>query len=142
MRWGELLPTLRRLELRGELRGGRFVANFGGEQFALPDAVGELRKLRRTPGLGELVLISASDPLNLVGIVTPGARIAAQPSTRILLRDGVPVAWLSAGKCQWLADASESERALYEAALRSQAPRPSGLPGQRSLLSGRGASVS
>ncbi|HEX6244516.1 MAG TPA: hypothetical protein VFZ61_26540, partial [Polyangiales bacterium] len=123
VRWGELLPTLRRLELRGELRGGRFVANFGGEQFALPDVVGALRKLRRSSTLGELSVICASDPLNLVGIITPGARIAAQPSTRILLRDGVPVAWLSAGKTQWLADVSETDQPLFEAALRSHAAR-------------------
>jgi ATP-dependent Lhr-like helicase len=122
LRWGELLPTLRRLELRGELRGGRFVANFGGEQFALPEAVGALRKLRRSAPTSERVVISASDPLNLVGIITPGARIPSQPSTRILLRAGVPVAVLSAGKCQWLSEPDdEAERALGEAALRSQA---------------------
>jgi ATP-dependent Lhr-like helicase len=120
--WRDLLYVLRRMEARGELRGGRFVANFGGEQFALPDAVSLLRKLRNADAQGELVAISASDPLNLVGILTPGARIPAQPSTRILLRDGLPVAWLSAGKCQWLEDVAVQDRALYEAALRSKAP--------------------
>jgi ATP-dependent Lhr-like helicase len=142
VRWGELLPTLRRLELRGELRGGRFVANFGGEQFALPDVVATLRKLRRSPLLGELVAISASDPLNLVGIITPGARISAQPSTRILLRDGVPVAWLSAGKCQWLTDVSQPDQTLFEAALRSQGARPSSPPGVRPRAPERGVSAS
>jgi ATP-dependent helicase Lhr and Lhr-like helicase len=120
--WRELLQVLRQLEARGEVRGGRFVANFGGEQFALPNAIALLRKLRNAAPEGELLTISASDPLNLVGIVTPGARIAAQPSTRILLRDGVPVASLSAGKCQWLADVPRADQPLYEAALRSQNP--------------------
>jgi ATP-dependent Lhr-like helicase len=121
VRWGELLPVLRRMEARGELRGGRFVANFGGEQYALPEVVGQLRKLRKQPPSGELLAISASDPLNLVGIIAPGTRIPAQPSTRILLRDGVPVAALSAGACQCLIEASDAERTLFEAALRGRA---------------------
>jgi ATP-dependent Lhr-like helicase len=120
--WRDLLHVLRQMEARGEVRGGRFVANFGGEQFALPNAISLLRKLRSAEPRAELVCISASDPLNLVGILTPGARIPAQPSTRILLRDGLPVAWLSAGKCQWLEDVALADRPLYEAALRSQAP--------------------
>jgi ATP-dependent Lhr-like helicase len=118
--WRELLPVLRQLEARGEVRGGRFVANFGGEQFALPEAVSLLRKLRSAPAARELLCISASDPLNLVGLITPGARIPAQPSTRILLCDGTPVAFLSAGKCQWLADVAAEDRTLFEAALRSR----------------------
>jgi ATP-dependent Lhr-like helicase len=109
------------MEARGELRGGRFVASFGGEQYALPEVVGQLRKLRKQPPSGELLAISASDPLNLVGIIAPGARIPAQPSTRILLRDGVPVAALSAGACQCLIEASDAERTLFEAALRGRA---------------------
>jgi ATP-dependent Lhr-like helicase len=121
VRWGELLPVLRRMEARGELRGGRFVANFGGEQYALPEVVGQLRKLRKQPPSGELLTISASDPLNLVGIIAPGARIPAQPSTRILLRDGMPVAVLGAGACQCLIEASDAERTLFEAALRGRA---------------------
>jgi ATP-dependent Lhr-like helicase len=125
--WRELLPVLRQMETRGEVRGGRFVANFGGEQFALPEAVSLLRKLRSAPPARELLCISASDPLNLVGIITPGARIPAQPSTRILLCDGTPVAFLSAGKCQWLADVALEDRTLFEAALRSRPPGTRGL---------------
>jgi ATP-dependent Lhr-like helicase len=121
VRWGELLRVLRRMEARGEVRGGRFVANFGGEQYALPEAVSQLRKLRQKPPSGELIAISASDPLNLVGILAPGARIPAQPSTRILLRDGLPVAVLSGGKCQRLVDADDAERTHFEAALRGRA---------------------
>jgi ATP-dependent Lhr-like helicase len=120
--WRELLPVLRQMEARGDVRGGRFVANFGGEQFALPEAVSLLRKLRNAPATRELLTICASDPLNLTGIVAPGARIPAQPSTRILLCDGTPVAFLLAGKCQWLSDVPPADHPLFEAALRSRAP--------------------
>lgn len=90
--WRELLQVYRRLEARGELRGGRFLAGATGEQYALPEAVGSLREVRRAETDGTLVSISAADPLNLVGIVTPGARIPALTLNRILYRDGVPVA--------------------------------------------------
>src|SRR6185436_7091315 len=70
--WRDLLGVYRKLEARGELRGGRFVGGFAGEQYALPEAVGLLRQVRREEPRGELVAISAADPLNLVGIVTPG----------------------------------------------------------------------
>ena len=96
--WGELVRVLRQLEARGEIRGGRFVANFGGEQYALPASVAHLRRLRRTPAAGELCVISASDPLNLVGVITPGARIPQVPSSRITLRDGVPIAATIGGR--------------------------------------------
>ena len=74
--WREMLMCLRRLEARGEIRGGRFVAGFSGEQFALPEAIGLLRDARRKPNDGEFVSLSAADPLNLVGIITPGAQAA------------------------------------------------------------------
>ena len=67
------LRVYRRLEARGEIRGGRFVAGFSGEQFALPDAVGMLREVRRQPASDAWVSLSGADPLNLVGILTPGA---------------------------------------------------------------------
>ena len=73
--WRDLLRVYRKLEARGEIRGGRFVAGFSGEQFALPEAVGLLRSVRRKPGTGVLVSVSAADPLNLVGIITPGSRV-------------------------------------------------------------------
>jgi len=69
--WRELAAVYRRLEARGEIRGGRFVSGFGGEQFALADAVGRLRAVRKLDKSGELVALSGADPLNLVGIVTP-----------------------------------------------------------------------
>ncbi len=102
--WRELLQVYRRLEARGELRGGRFVAGVTGEQFALPQAVVSLRAVRREEGAGTLVAISAADPLNLVGIVTPGERIAALARNRIVFRDGVPLAVLEAGEVRFLKD--------------------------------------
>src|SRR6187397_1292587 len=75
--WRDLVRVYRRLEARGEIRGGRFVAGFGGEQFAAPDAIGRLRAVRRAEKPGELVVLSAVDPLNLVGILTPGQWVAA-----------------------------------------------------------------
>src|SRR4029077_11816907 len=72
--WRELLGMLRRLEGRGEVRGGRFVTDFLGEQFALPIAVESLRAMRCESAVGETVIVSAADPLNLVGIVVPGDR--------------------------------------------------------------------
>src|SRR6185295_20255118 len=74
--WRELVMVYRRLEARGEIRGGRFVGGFGGEQFALPEAVGRLRAVRKMERIDELVVLSAADPLNLVGILTPQARVA------------------------------------------------------------------
>jgi len=96
--WFELSRAYRRLEAQGEIRGGYFVNGVSGEQFALPEAVGLLRSVRKMPTTGALIAISAADPLNLAGILTPGLRIAAIKVHRILLRDGVPVAALKAGQ--------------------------------------------
>jgi ATP-dependent Lhr-like helicase len=104
--WRELVRVYRRMEARGEIRGGRFVAGFGGEQFAAPDAVGRLRAVRRMEALDELVVLSAADPLNLVGILTPQARIASIYRNRILLKDGVPIAALEGGELRRLAESS------------------------------------
>ncbi|NNF95775.1 MAG: DEAD/DEAH box helicase [Halobacteria archaeon] len=95
--WRELLYIYRRMEARGELRGGRFVQGFAGEQYALPEAVSELRKIRNHPTQGDLVALSAADPLNLSGLITAGQRVPMQPNHRLLYRDGVPIA-SSAGK--------------------------------------------
>ncbi len=89
--WRELLPVLRRLEARGEVRGGRFVAGMVGEQFALPEAVEALRAVRRRPGVTETVVVAAADPLNLVGIVVPGARVPPAAREVIAYRDGEAV---------------------------------------------------
>ena len=90
--WRDLTRIYRRLEARGELRGGRFVSGMSGEQFALPEAVERLRAIRRTQPTGKVLTISAADPLNLAGIITSGERIRAAVRTRIAYRDGVPVA--------------------------------------------------
>ncbi len=88
--WRELLYALRRLEARGEIRGGRFVAGFAGEQFALPEAVAALRRARSLPRSGECVTLSAADPLNLLGIVLRGERVPAARAEAIRLVDGAP----------------------------------------------------
>ncbi len=89
--WRLLLSVFRRLEARGEVRGGRFVAGFVGEQFALPEAVDTLRAVRRTPPQTETVIVPAADPLNVVGIVTPGSRIATSSTQVIAFENGVPI---------------------------------------------------
>ncbi len=89
--WRDVLRALRRMEARGSVRGGRFVAGFYGEQYARPEAVESLRKVRRMEKKGELVRVSAVDPLNLVGIVTPGPRVTSVHTRAVLYRDGVPL---------------------------------------------------
>ena len=90
-KWRELQIAFRRLEDRGEIRGGRFVDGFLGEQFALPVAVESLRATRKQPLTGEILTISAADPLNLVGILVPGARVPAISGKTVAFRDGVAV---------------------------------------------------
>ena len=121
--WRDLLRVYRRLEARGEIRGGRFVAGFSGEQFALPDAVGLMREIRRRPASGEWVSLSGADPLNLIGILTPGQRLSALTANWIVYRDGLPVAALTGGKAQFLteletADQWEAEKRLVRSAAR------------------------
>jgi ATP-dependent Lhr-like helicase len=99
--WRELLYVYRRLESRGEIRGGRFVAGFTGEQFALPEAIGLLREVRRRPASGEWTAVSGVDPLNLAGILTPGPKLAALAGNRVLYRDGIPAATLSGGAIEF-----------------------------------------
>ncbi|HEY2820511.1 MAG TPA: DEAD/DEAH box helicase [Candidatus Acidoferrum sp.] len=90
-KWREVLVTMRRLEDRGEIRGGRFVSGFLGEQFGLPLAVESLRATRNLAKTGESVTVSAADPLNLVGIVVPGERVAANSGRTVAFRDGIAV---------------------------------------------------
>jgi ATP-dependent Lhr-like helicase len=100
--WRELLMCCRRLEARGEIRGGRFVAGFTGEQYAAPEAIALLREARRKPHDGHYVSLSGADPLNLVGILTPGARLPSLSGNRLLYRDGVPIALLTGGEVSFL----------------------------------------
>ena len=96
--WRLLLRAFHRLEARGEIRGGRFVSGLAGEQFALPEAIPVLRQVRKQPLAGELVSISASDPLNLAGSLLPGQKVPALSGNRLVFRDGLPAAALVAGK--------------------------------------------
>jgi ATP-dependent Lhr-like helicase len=123
--WRDLLRVYRRLEARGEIRGGRFVAGFAGEQFALPDAVGLLREVRRKPADDAWISISGADPLNLVGLLTPGPKLAALTGNRLLYRNGLPVAVLAGGEVQFLEPLdSGSEWGARKALLRGAVPAP------------------
>jgi len=157
--WRVLLRIYHRLEARGEIRGGRFVAGISGEQFALPEAVGMLRAIRRArtgtmdfgirsasqmaqdsatdpahivglpsaPSSTEasMVSVSAADPLNLVGIITPGGRITAFTSNRILYHNGEPVALLESGETKFLVELSRSMEWKAKSALMRKATPPS-----------------
>ncbi|MEO6967263.1 MAG: DEAD/DEAH box helicase [Rhodanobacteraceae bacterium] len=116
--WREILRVCQRLEARGEIRGGRFVAGMVGEQFALPEAVGALRSARRAPHDGALIRISGADPLNLIGHVLPGAKVPAITGSRVVFRDGVPLATRVAGEITLLQELSgDDERAVRNAFL-------------------------
>jgi ATP-dependent Lhr-like helicase len=116
--WRELARVYRRLEARGEIRGGRFVAGMSGEQFALPRAVERLREVRRTPPDGRVLAVSAADPLNLAGIVTAGERVRARVRTRLAYRDGAPVAVREADVVRPLTDLDPAWSAAVSQALR------------------------
>src|SRR6185437_14293221 len=147
--WRVLLRIYHRLEQRGEIRGGRFVAGISGEQFALPEAVGMLRAIRRTrtgamdfgfrspareaeeriadPIATEtesLVSVSAADPLNLVGIITPGGRVTAHTSNRILYRNGEPITVLESGEVHFLVELSRTTEWKAKSALMRKATPP------------------
>jgi ATP-dependent Lhr-like helicase len=126
--WWALVRVYRRLEARGEIRGGRFVDGCAHEQYALPEAVTALREVRRQRADGTHVVIAATDPLNLVGIIGPGPRVAAKPATRIAYRDGVAVAVRQAAEIRWLTDleprlAFELSTALSRASTRASNPQ-------------------
>ena len=104
--WRDLIGCCRRLEARGDIRGGRFVAGFSGEQYATAEAIGLLRDVRRTirsaTAPATRVSLSAADPLNLVGILTPGARLPALTGNRVLYDQALPQAVLAAGEIRFL----------------------------------------
>jgi ATP-dependent helicase Lhr and Lhr-like helicase len=156
--WRVLLRIYHRLEARGEIRGGRFVAGISGEQFALPEAVGMLRAIRRTRtgpmdfglrspqkeepsltgglpqvGLGadggadgqeSLISVSAADPLNLIGIITPGGRVSAHTANRVLYRNGEPITVLESGETRFLVELSRTLEWKAKAALVRKATPP------------------
>ncbi len=108
--WRDLLRVYHRLEARGEIRGGRFIAGLSGEQFALPEAIAALRQMRKRAPDGEWLALSALDPLNLVGTVVAGTKVPRQLGARVLWRDGLPVATLVAGEVAWLAELPAAEQ--------------------------------
>jgi ATP-dependent Lhr-like helicase len=115
--WRDLLRVYRRLEARGEIRGGRFVSGFSGEQFALAEAVSRLRALRRQGDTATWISVSGADPLNIVGIIVPGPKLPALTGNRVLYRDGIAIALLVGGEIQFLeeldgASAWEASNAL------------------------------
>ena len=90
--WRDLLVQYRRMEMAGEVRGGRFVSGFTGEQFALPEAVEALRAIRKASGASSHeIKLSATDPLNLAGVILPGPRVPAVPTNFLVLKNGVVV---------------------------------------------------
>jgi ATP-dependent Lhr-like helicase len=120
--WRDLVSVYRRMEARGELRGGRFVHGMSGEQFALPEAVGLLRSVRKEAHTGALQSVSACDPLNLVGIVTPEAeRVAALRRNRVIYRDGVAIAAVESGTPRMLSNHTAEDERLVRS-FREAAP--------------------
>jgi ATP-dependent Lhr-like helicase len=121
--WRDLLMCCRRLEARGEIRGGRFVAGFSGEQYATPEAVGLLRDMRKKPESGQLIAVSAADPLNLIGTLTPEGRVPALTGNRVLYRDGLPVAAYVGGEVRLLMQLEPKEQwEAHNAILRRHVP--------------------
>jgi ATP-dependent Lhr-like helicase len=136
--WRDLLRVYRRLEARGEIRGGRFVGGFSGEQFATADAVHLLRSIRRTTADGSMISVSAADPLNMLGILVPGPRLSPAAANRLLYRDGVPVAVLEAKEMRFLIEMSAAEQwQARNALLRRRVP-----PKVRAYLNQSGSTTS
>jgi ATP-dependent Lhr-like helicase len=126
--WRELRRVYQRLEARGEIRGGRFVEGVVGEQFALPEAVESLRRVRKRELDGALIAISGADPLNLVGGVLPGAKVPALANSRIVYRDGSPIAVQVAGEIALLQTLEPAEERAVRAAMRGRSSLPPVVP--------------
>jgi ATP-dependent Lhr-like helicase len=128
--WRELARVYRRLEARGEIRGGRFVTGMSGEQFALAEAVQQLREVRRSRPDGRLIALSTADPLNLCGIVTAGDRVRAARRNRLVFRDGVPLAALEGDVVRELSPIDPDVADEVRRSLRRDAFRGTGRPGR------------
>jgi len=100
------------MEARGEIRGSRCVAGFTGEQFALPEAIRQLRAIRRKKTQGTVVTVSGSDPLNLAGLLTLGQRVSSLPSNQLTYRDGVPTAFENEKRPLTVIESEDSGRAV------------------------------
>jgi len=124
--WRDLLRTFWRLEARGEVRGGRFVEGFSGEQFAHSEAVSPLRRQRDADKGESLVVICAADPLNLTGVITPGERVPATLGNRILFRNGVPTAARVAGEIRYPQRVRPNEQWQYQQLLTKRYGAPTG----------------
>ena len=136
--WRDLLRVYRRLEARGEIRGGRFIGGFSGEQFASADAVHLLRSIRRTAVDGSMISISAADPLNMLGILVPGPRLSPAASNRLLYRDGVPITILEAKEIRYVVEMNAAEQwQARNALLRRRVP-----PKVRAYLNQSGSTTS
>jgi ATP-dependent helicase Lhr and Lhr-like helicase len=132
-RWRDLLRVYRKFEARGEIRGGRFVSGFSGEQFALPEAVAALRAVRRRAPDDSLVSVSGADPLNLAGILTPGPKLAAIAGNRVLYRDGIPIAFLEGDSTRFLVPVEPEIENRARLALHGHAEPAIHLPRMRRL---------
>ncbi|MCX7563438.1 ATP-dependent DNA helicase, partial [Xanthomonadaceae bacterium XH05] len=127
--WRVLLRELRRLEARGEIRGGRFVQGLSGEQFALPEAIPLLRRMRDQTPDGELICVSGADPLNLSGIAVTGPKVPRLAGAQLLYRDGIPLATQITGTIQWLSDdMSPADRHQATEMLQGRPRRPVPVP--------------
>ncbi|MDX1969584.1 MAG: DEAD/DEAH box helicase [Planctomycetaceae bacterium] len=122
-RWWELAPVFRRLEARGELRGGRFITGVAGEQFALESTIAQLRRHRNADDQTDLVCISAVDPLNLVGVLTPPPRIPSQAANKVAYLKGAAAGAVQAGEILWLMKLSAAEQKRVRAALQGWEPQ-------------------
>ncbi|HEY0878737.1 MAG TPA: DEAD/DEAH box helicase [Zeimonas sp.] len=122
--WRDLVRVYQRLEARGEIRGGRFIAGVPGEQFALPEAIALLRASRRAaPQAPQWVCVAAADPANLLGSLLPGTRVPRIAGARVLYRDGVPVATSTGDRLEWLQAPTMEERAIATQHLLGRARR-------------------
>ena len=132
-RWRDLLRVYRKLEARGEIRGGRFVSGFSGEQFALPEAVAALRAIRRRTADDSLVSVSGADPLNLAGILTPGPKLPALAMNRVLYRNGILIAFLEGDVTRLLEPVELEIENIARLALHGHAEPAAHLPRLRRL---------
>jgi ATP-dependent Lhr-like helicase len=122
--WRELLRCLRRMEARGEVRGGRFVAGFSGEQFAIPEAIAVLRRVRSTACNGQAEVINTADPLNMVGILSPGVRIPSNNNALIAYVDGEPVATKIGNEIRFLKNLKAEQEVRIRTAFIAQKSLP------------------
>jgi ATP-dependent Lhr-like helicase len=122
--WRDLQQVYRRLEARGEIRGGRFIAGLTGEQYALPEAIALMREVRRRPPDAKPVCLAAADPANLLGSVLAGPRIPRVAGSRVLYRDGIAIATSVAGQVDVLVALNPVERHAVTRALARETSGP------------------